>query len=45
VEYRKRYFEKDQFDWTKQVTPWQFLPGQAQEHIKPANYATRLVHL
>lgn len=45
VEYRKRYFEKDQFDWTKQVTPWQFLPSQAREHIQPATYATRLVHL
>lgn len=47
VEYRRRYLENDEFDWTKQVTPWQFLPGKAQakEAIKPAAYSTRLVHL
>lgn len=47
VEYRKRYLEKNEFDWTKQVTPWQFLPGKAQakEAIKPVAYSTRLVHL
>lgn len=47
VEYRRRYLEKNDFDWTKQVTPWQFLPGKTQgkEAIKPSAYSTRLVHL
>ena len=48
MEYRRKYFEKDNFDWTKQVTPWQFLPGKNQggkESIKPSAYSTRLVHL
>lgn len=47
VEYRRRYLEKNDFDWTKQVTPWQFLPGKskAKESIKPKAYSTRLVHL
>lgn len=47
AEYRRRYLEKNEFDWTKQVTPWQFLPGKAQakEAIKPVAYSTRLVHL
>ena len=47
VEYRRHYYDKDDFDWTKQVTPWQFLPGKAQGlgAIKPVAYATRLVHL
>lgn len=47
MEYRRRYLEKNEFDWTKQVTPWQFLPGKAQtrEAIKPATYSTRLVHV
>ncbi len=47
LEYRRRYLEKVDFDWSKQVTPWQFLPGKAQakEAIKPGAYSTRLVHL
>jgi AraC-like DNA-binding protein len=47
VEYRKHYLERKEFDWTKQVTPWQFIPGKAQglEAIKPVSYATRLVHM
>ena len=46
-EYRRRYFEKNDFDWTKQITPWQFLPGksQTQGSVKPQAYSTRLVHL
>jgi len=46
LSYRKRYLENNTFDWTKQVTPWQFLPGKsrAKEVIKPASYSTRLVH-
>lgn len=47
VEYRRRHLEKHDFDWTKQITPWQFLPGKTPglETIKPAAYSTRLVHL
>lgn len=47
VEYRRRYIEKNEFDWTKQVTPWQFMPGKTKtrEGIKPVAYSTRLVHL
>jgi AraC-like DNA-binding protein len=47
LEYRRRYLEKNEFDWTKQVTPWQFLPGKSttQAGIKPKAYSTRLVHL
>ena len=47
VEYRRRHMDKNDFDWTKQVTPWQFLPGKAQglDAIKPVAYSTRLVHL
>ncbi|MEI6412570.1 MAG: AraC family transcriptional regulator, partial [Bacteroidota bacterium] len=47
LEYRRRYLEKNEFDWTKQVTPWQFLPGNSatQVGIKPKAYSTRLVHL
>jgi len=47
VHYRKRYLEKNEFDWTKQVTPWQFLPtGAAQEDsVQPLAYSTRLLHL
>ena len=47
VEYRQRYLQKNEFDWSKQVTPWQFLPGstQTREIIKPVEYSTRLVHM
>ncbi|MBK7407570.1 MAG: helix-turn-helix domain-containing protein [Saprospirales bacterium] len=47
VEYRQRYFQKTDFDWTKQVTPWQFLPGKSKPNaiIKPRDYSTRLLHL
>lgn len=46
VEYRRRYLEKSGFDWSHQITPWQFMPQKkgANEAIKPASYATRLVH-
>ena len=45
-EYRRKYLEKDGFDWTHQVTPWQFMPHKkgSKESIKPVSYATRLVH-
>jgi AraC-like DNA-binding protein len=46
LEYRRRYKEKNDFDWTNQITPYQFLPSntQASEFIKPTQYRTRLVH-
>jgi AraC-like DNA-binding protein len=46
VEYRRRYLEKNDFDWAHQVTPWQFMPPKSglKESIKPMTYATRLVH-
>jgi len=45
--YRRRYNENNVFDWTKQVTPWQFMPGknQSKEVIHPVAYSTKLVHL
>jgi AraC-like DNA-binding protein len=46
VEYRKRYLEKTDFDWTKQVTPWQFLPAKNQRTpiVQPLAYSTKLIH-
>lgn len=45
-EYRKKYLEKTDFDWTKQPTPWQFIPVRAasQEVVQPVTYATKLLH-
>lgn len=47
TEYRRRYKEKNEFDWANQITPWQFLPQQSGngEVLRPAQYATRLIHL
>jgi len=47
VEYRRKYLEKSDFDWTRQVTPWQFLPPKADAAgaiPHPAGYSTRLIH-
>ncbi len=46
MEYRRRYLRKNDFDWTKQVTPRQFIPTKtdAQGAVQPATYATRLIH-
>lgn len=47
LEYRRRHLEKADFDWARQITPWQFLPGRnapTQGSIRPQAYATRLVH-
>jgi AraC-like DNA-binding protein len=46
VEYRRRYKEKNDFDWTKQITPWQFLPPQSGvgKAFRPVQYATKLIH-
>jgi AraC-like DNA-binding protein len=47
IEYRRRHKEKNGFDWTKQITPWQFLPPQSRggEAFRPVQYATKLIHL
>ncbi len=47
VEYRRRHKENMAFDWTNQVTPWQFIPPKSSSKnvIQPAAYSTRLVHL
>ena len=46
VAYRKRYAEKNAFDWTNQITPYQFLPSDARmpEILRPEQYRTKLVH-
>lgn len=46
IVYRKRYLEKSDFDWTKQVTPWQFMPKDSRNlaHVNPKEYSTRLKH-
>ncbi|WP_367388654.1 AraC family transcriptional regulator [Lewinella sp. LCG006] len=46
IVYRKRYLEKSAFDWTKQSTPWQFMPKDSRNlaHVNPTEYATRLKH-
>ncbi len=46
LEYRKRYLEKADFDWTQQTTPWQFVPVNARtdEVVKPLAYSTKLLH-
>ena len=46
LEYRRQYKEKTAFDWTNQITPYQFLPSNTKvsEFIKPTQYKTRLVH-
>jgi AraC-like DNA-binding protein len=47
IDYRKRYLEKNDFDWTKQVTPWQFLPQKTDGMavVQPAAYSTKLMHV
>ncbi len=47
LEYRRRMKEKSEFDWTKQITPLQFLPPNSggQGVFRPVTYATKLVHL
>jgi AraC-like DNA-binding protein len=46
-EYRRRYQENNIFDWTKQITPWQFLPTGTNVNglaIPPDYATTRVVH-
>lgn len=46
LEYRRRYKEKNTFDWTNQITPYQFMPTgrNAPDAPKPRHYSTKLVH-
>jgi AraC-like DNA-binding protein len=46
LEYRKRYLEKTAFDWSKQPTPWQFIPSDSRtrQTVQPLEYSTRLLH-
>ncbi|MBI1225791.1 MAG: helix-turn-helix domain-containing protein [Bacteroidetes bacterium] len=47
AEYRRRNKENVAFDWEKQITPWQFLPSDAEvlEVFKPDKYTTtRVLH-
>jgi AraC-like DNA-binding protein len=45
-EYRKRYLEKMEFDWTKQITPWQFLPPGTRmaESLNPQFASAKVTH-
>ena len=46
-DYRRRYQEKSKFDWTHQVTPWQFQPsGRVSNKMPhPAQFlTTKVVH-
>jgi len=44
--FRNNYQLANTFNWTKQITPGQFLPyeSKSQTSLKPATYATRLDH-
>jgi AraC-like DNA-binding protein len=46
VEYRRRYLRRSDFDWTRQVTPRQFIPTRTDTKgvVQPETYATRLIH-
>lgn len=46
IDYRRRYKEKNTFDWTRQITPWQFVPANERLAIlaRPEQYATKLLH-
>lgn len=46
-EYRNRYLEKSKFDWTEQITPWQFIPKNAANGVSilPDSYSTILKHI
>lgn len=47
-EFRRKAFEEASFDWTKQNTPWQFVPSEAtvDQYFKPSTYATtKVLHI
>jgi AraC-like DNA-binding protein len=47
IEYRRKYQLNTEFNWSKQTTPWQFLPSGSGglDKLAPQAYATRLVHI
>lgn len=46
LEYQRQYLNNNEFDWTHQTTPWQFLPEKlkGRDSIQPISYSTRLIH-
>lgn len=46
-EYRLRHKDHSAFDWTNQITPWQFLPPHSKnlQTIGPKEYSTALLHV
>jgi AraC-like DNA-binding protein len=45
-DFRSRYNESKSFDWSKQRTPWQFIPRKSNNSfILPNSYSTRLNHV
>ena len=44
--FRKNYQVKNSFDWTKQISPGQFLPSDLSKNMgsQPAFYSTKLMH-
>lgn len=45
--FRNKYMNDSEFAWDTQVTPWQFVPADAQnaQIFKPQIYSTRILHL
>lgn len=46
LQYRKQYKMRVDFDWSHQLTPYQFVPEDNGSHplLKPEDYATKLAH-
>jgi AraC-like DNA-binding protein len=46
MQFRKQFQEESNFDWTDQLTPYQFMPDAKSLHpeLRPESFATRLVH-
>lgn len=47
MEYRKRYMGNLHFDWTNQLTPWQFVPNKTSMNsiLRPAQPSTKVIHI
>ncbi|MBK9256788.1 MAG: helix-turn-helix domain-containing protein [Saprospiraceae bacterium] len=45
--FKQKYLLDSEFAWDNQVTPWQFVPSDAQNNqiVKPQIYSTRILHL
>ena len=46
LEYRAHYRQKADFNWSDQITPFQFMPSGAKisKAIQPKSYSTKLIH-